>query len=285
MRRYGQLLLASALVWASGGGVAWAEVVDRTYSNTASATVTSTATMTVNPKLISTNGSALTIAFGSVPAGPTPWVVAPQYLEVAHASNFNNWAIRFYSDNKVPKPTTVGKVLGDNGTLCDPLLPASPNCVDDPLGYGGLIGTTPANPNDRATLAWQVYQNPVSGGPVTPIDEIVNFEPDGTTPHVDANEVGGYFNAPWAYLADKSDCPSTPTIPLNCKASPAPTVSLTTEFLRVAQGDSSNSFLLNHPQVAPRTSDGIMAVYVAARLGQAPADTYASLLKMDLYHF
>lgn len=279
MKRLGQLLLASTLVWLPSG-TAWAEVVDRTFTSIASASVTSTATMTVTPKLITTNATASGIAFGSVAAGPTPWVVAPQYLEIAHASNFSNWAIRFYSDNKLIKPTTAGKVLGDNGTVCDPLLPASTNCTDDPLGYGGLIGTTPVDPNDRATLAWQVYQSPVVGGPAAPTVD----DADGVL-NAGVNEAGGYFNAPWAYLADKSDCPSTPAIPLNCKAVTPPTVSLTTEFLRVAQGDAANSFLLNHPQVAPRTSDGTMAVYVTGRLGQAPADSYSAELKVDLYHF
>lgn len=283
MKRLGQLLLASALAWLPSASAS-AEIVDRTFTSIASASVTSTVSMTVQPKLITTNGNTAGIAFGTVSGGGTPWKVAPQYLEITHASNFSNWAIRFYSDNRTIKPTTAGAVLGDNTTVCSSG-EVGPDCTDDPLSYGGLIGSTPQDPNNRATMAWQAYQNIVAGGPAAPTADDDPVEPDPTP---DPGEVGGYFNAPWAYLADKSDCPSTPTAPLVCAGGPTATnvINLAdTDFVRVAQGDAANAFIKLHPETPPRNSDGTIVVYVASRLGSAPADSYSAQLKLDLFHF
>lgn len=280
------VVVACALALSTGPGAAWAEVVDSTKPVSASGSIGATASLTVTPKLISNNSSALGLSFGAVTLGASPWKVAPQYLDMAHVSNHNNWAIRVLTNNKANFAGLAGKVLGDAGTTCN-LLPTDPNflttpaCTDDPLGYGGLIGTTPSNPNDRVTLAWQVYKDVVVGGPATPTADDTNGVLDAGV-----NEVGGYFNAPWAYMADASDCPSTNLVPLNCRqAINPPTIDKTAEFFRVAQGDASNAFLLLHPSDGNRTADGVTPVYIAGRFGGAPADTFSSTIILELYHF
>ncbi len=281
MRGLGHIALTWALTLSPVGNLAWAEVVDVTRTVGASGSLATTVSLTVQPRTIAADALAASIAFGTVTGVSiaAPWKVAPQYLKVQHASNHNNWAIRIYTNNKATKPTTVGTVLGDNGTTCDPLLPASSACTDDPRGYGGLIGTTPTNPNDRVPWAWQVYKDVVVGGPATPVDD----DGDGAL-DVGVNEVGGFFNAPWAFIADASDCPSTPAVPLNCTAAPAPTIDKTIEFLQVAVGDAANAFLKLHPLTPPRDSDGDVAVYIAGRFGGAPADTFTATLILELYH-
>lgn len=146
------------------------------------------------------------------------------------------------------------------GRVLDPGPTDAPE--DDRLSYSGLVGD-PANPNARAPLAWQVYTDPVGGGPAVPSDA----------------QVGGTFDSPWAFLADASDCTS------QCRSPNPVTVDKTIEFFRVAQGDASQGFLLLHPNQPPRTADGNIAVYLAARFGGAPSGTYSSNILVELYHF
>jgi len=213
--------------------------------------------LTVSARNVSDNSAVAGISYGAVTLGATPWKVAPQYLRVQHQSNNTNWAIRILTNNRTTFPTTVGKVL-DAKVLADP--------NDDILGYGGLIGTTPTDPNDRVTLAWQVYKDPVVGGPVAPADA----------------QVGGTFNSPWAFLADASDCPSTAT---NCRSATPSTIDKTLEFFRISQGDSASAFLKLHPDDGNRVADGDVPVYIAARFGGTPADFYSSTIIVELYHF
>ena len=229
--------------------------VDRGAQVGMQASVGAVASMTVTPTNISDGSPAGTINFGAVTPGATPWVAAPQYLRIQHQSNHLSWAVRILTDNRAIFPTMAGLVLNDRGTPSDP--------TDDQLGYGGMIGTTPTDPKDRVSLAWQVYKDPLSGGPVAPTDA----------------QVGGVFNSPWAFLADASDCLSA------CTTANPVTIDKTLEFLRVAQGDSTSGFLLLHPDEGNRIADGDIAVYLAARFGAAPTDSYHTTIIVELYHF
>ncbi|GEM_PF-6254302 len=266
MRRLGQLLLASALAWLPSASAA-AEVVDFTRTVTAAGSIGASASLTVVTALIGSNAPQA-LNWGAVTGvTPTvPWKVAPQYMAITHSSNAANWAIRVLTNNKSAFPTLAGKVL-------DAKVIADPN--DDILGYAGMIGSTPADPNNRIPWVWQAFQNTLAAAPTAPVDNNDN----GT---IEPNEVGGEFNAPWAFIADLSDCPSTAT---NCRSAAPATIDDTIEYLRIAQGDSSNAFLLLHPETPPRTSDGTIAVYLAARFGGASADTYRSTIIVELYHF
>jgi hypothetical protein len=247
--------LAVWLLLGFGVGQAWAETVDAIRQVGASGSVGAVVSLTVTPTNISNDLPASAISFGSVSIGATPWVRAPQYLRVAHQSNSASWAIRILTNNRGDVPGLVGKILDDNGTPT--------NFDDDKLGYSGLIGSNPADPNNRVPLGWQVYKDPVIGGPAAPTDA----------------QVGGAFNSPWAFLADASDCTSACTT-----ASPV-TVDKTIEFLRIAQGAAASGFLLLHPNDGNRIADGDIAVYLAGRFGGAPADTYNANIIIELYHF
>lgn len=252
-----QVVATCALSMGLAAATAKAEVVDQARTVIGSGSIGSVASLTVSPRTISTDAAASSIAFGNVslPAGEF-WKVAPQYLRIQHQSNAANWAIRILTNNRSVHPTMEGKVL-DAKVVAD--------LNDDILGYGGLIGTNSQAPSNRVPWAWQVYKDTVAGGPAVPTD----------------TQVGGTFNSPWAFIADASDCPSTAT---TCRSATPPTIDKTIEFLRMAQGDASNAFLLLHPDVAPRTSDGDIAVYITARFGGMPADAYSSTLILELYH-
>jgi hypothetical protein len=230
--------------------------VDVIQSVGATGSLGAVASLTVSARNISDNGAAAGINFGAVSLGATPWKVAPQYLRLQHQSNSTNWAIRILTNNRASFPTMAGKVLDPRGV----------GDADDILGYAGLIGSIPADPNDRVTLAWQVYKDPVPSGPAAPSDA----------------QVGGTFNSPWAFLADASDCPSTAT---NCRSATPATIDKTIEFLRVAQGDAASAFLKLHPDDGNRVADGEVALYLTGRFGAAPADTYTSTIILELYQF
>lgn len=257
MGKFWSGVVAAMLALASGPGAALAEVVDVSQTVGANGSIGAVATMTVTARNVSDNSAAAGIAFGAVVLGATPWKVAPQYLRIVHSNNNANWAVRILTNNRSAFPTMAGKVLDPKTATTD---------QDDILGYGGLIGTNPSDPNDRVTLAWQVYKDPVVGGPVAPPD----------------TSVGGAFNSPWAFMADASDCPSTAT---NCRTATPSTIDKTIEFLRVMQGDASSAFLKLHPDNGVRTADGDVPLYVAARFGGAPADTYTSTIILEMYHF
>ena len=268
-----RVAVAYALAMSTGPAVAMAEVIDITRTVGVAGSVTAAATLTVTPITIATGIGATSIAFGTVTPGATPWKVAPQFLRVQYANNNANWAIRILTNNLAARPTMAGKVL-------DAKVIADPN--DDILGYAGLIGSTPTDPNDRIALGWQVLKDPVTGGPAAPVDALA------TPPAPPANDcptgtscVGGRFNSPWAFMADASDCPSTST---NCRSATPDTVDKTIEFLRVVQGDSSTSGLLLHPDNGVRTGDGDVPVYIAARFGGAPADTFSATIIVEMYH-
>ena len=257
MGRTWYMAVAYALAVSTSPSIAWAEVVDVVQSVGASGSIGAVASLTVSARNVSDNSVASGINFGAVTLGATPWKVAPQYLRLLHQSNNNSWAIRIFTNNRGTFPTMVGKVL-DAKVLADP--------NDDILGYGGLIGSVPTDPNDRVTLAWQVSKDPVTGGPAAPTDL----------------QVGGTFNSPWAFMADASDCPSTAT---NCRSATPATIDKTIEFLRVAQGDAVNAFLKLHPDDGNRIADGDVPVYITARFSGAPADSYSSTIIVELYHF
>jgi hypothetical protein len=247
--------VASVCLAASTAG---AEVVDVVRTVSASGSIGSVASLTVTPLNIVGSGAPASVAFGSVSLSPGQfWKVAPTYLRVQHQSNSANWAIRILTNNKSTHPTMTGAVLDPKTAGTD---------QDDILGYGGLIGSNPQDPNDRVPWAWQVYKDTVVGGPTSPTDA----------------QVGGTFNIPWAFLADASDCPATAT---NCRSVTPSTLDKTIEFLRVAQGDAAAGFLKLHPDDGNRIADGDVAVYIAARFGGAPADSYGSSLILELYHF
>ena len=247
---------AYLVAMSTGPAVAMAEVIDVTRTVGVAGSVTATSSLTVSPITIATGIGATSIAFGAVAVGATPWKVAPQYLRVQYVNNNANWAIRILTNNRASFPTMAGKVL-DAKVLADP--------NDDILGYGGLIGSTPPDPNDRVTLAWQVLKDPLVGGPAAPTDL----------------QVGGAFNSTWAFMADASDCPSTS---VNCRSVTPDTIDKTIEFLRILQGDSATSGLLLHPDNGIRTGDGDVAVYVTARFGGAPADAFGATIIVEMYH-
>lgn len=254
MARTWMRCLAGWLFLGLGFQHGWAETVDATRQVSASGSVGSVASLTVSTLNISDNSSAGGLSFGSVAVGQTtPWVRAPQYFRVQHQSNHPSWAIRIITNNRSTFPTMVGRVT-DGGNLEDP--------NDDKLGYSGLVGD-PTDPNARVPLGWQVYKDPVSGGPAVPLDA----------------QVGGNFDSPWVFLADASDCTS------QCRSATPVTIDKTHEFFRIAQGDSTNGFLLLHPNQSPRTADGEIAVYVAGRFGGAPAGSYSSNVIIELHHF
>jgi len=274
MREAGKVIVACALAALSTGpGMAWAEVVDVIENVPASATVGATATLTVTPKRISDNSVAAGLSWGAVSLGATPWNVAPQYLEVLHESNHSNWAIRILTNNRATHPTMAGKVLDPKGA----------GESDDILGYGGLIGSNANDVNARPALGWQVYKDPVPGGPAAPVDASATpAAPPANDCNTGTTCVGSRFNSPWAFMADASDCPSTAT---TCRSATPPTIDKTIEFLRIAQGDAAGGFLLGHPSISERTADGDIAVYLTGRFLGMPADTYSTTVIVELYHF
>lgn len=256
-RRLGRIVAAGALALSPAVGVR-AEVIDQVRTVSASGSIGAQATLTVTARnIVGDTVASGGLAFGAVSVGATPWDVAPQYLQLQYSVNHSNWAVRVLTNNKATFPTLAGRVL-------DAKVVADPN--DDILGYGGMIGSTPTDPNDRVPLGWQVLKNPLAGGPADPTDA----------------QVAGTFNSPWAFLADASDCPSTAT---NCRSATPSTIDKTLEFFRVVQGDASTSGLLLHPDNGDRVGDGDIAVYVAGRFGGAPADSYTTTIGVTLYHF
>ena len=259
MRQWHVLAVAVALA-AMSAPSGWAEVIDVTRNVASSGAITSVATLTVTPITISTGATAASLAFGTVTVGASPWVRAPQYLRLQYQSNQTSWAVRVLTNNRVAFPSMVGFVTVP-GNLTDP--------NDDQLGYAGMIGTVPTNVTDRVSLAWQVYRDPIAGGPAAPaIDTDVNpVNPDDA------------WRTPWAFVADASDCLS------NCRTGTPVTIDKTGEYFRIVQGGPLSSGLLAHPNDNNRIGDNDIAVYVSGRFGGAPADSYSTTVIVEMYHF
>ena len=245
-------VVTALMAWMPSG---WAEVIDVSRTVTASGSVGSVATFTVTPRNISDNTTASGIAFGTVVVGATPWVRAPQYLRIQYQSNQASWAVRILTNNRSSFPGMAGRITNDNGT------PGNP--ADDQLNYAGMIGSTPADPNNRVSLGWQVYKDNVVGGPAAPPD----------------TDVGGLWNSPWAFVADASDCLSA------CTSGAPVTIDKTGEYFRIVQGNASTSGLLAHPNDGNRVGDNDVSLYVVGRFGGAPADSYNTTVILELYHF
>lgn len=248
--------IALAAISAPSG---WAEVIDVTRSVSSSGSIGSVATMTVTPTTISSGATAAALAFGTVTVGASPWVRAPQYLRLQYQSNQVSWAVRILTNNRVAFPSMVGFVTD----------PGQPGDTDDKLNYAGLIGTVPTNVLDRVSLAWQVYKDLVTGGPPAPAGDA----------DVNAANPADSWQTPWAFVADASDCLSS------CRTITPVTIDKTGEYFRIVQGGSTSSGLLAHPNDNNRIGDNDIAVYVAARFGGAPADSYSTTIILELYHF
>ena len=251
------MVVALAAMSAPSGWAA--EVIDVTRSVSSSGSIASVATLAVTPITISTGLSAASLAFGQVTTGASPWVRAPQYLRLQYQSNQVSWAVRVLTNNRTAFPSMVGFVTD----------PGQPGDADDKLGYAGMIGTVPTNVLDRVSLAWQVYKDPVAGGPPAPTGDT------DVTPVDPANS----WQTPWASVADASDCLS------NCRTATPGTIDKTGEYFRIVQGGPSSSGLLAHPNDNNRIGDNDIAVYVAARFGGAPADSYGATIILEMYHF
>jgi len=272
MRRTWRKLAVCALAVLIGPAWAAAEVIDVTQTVGASGSVGSSVSLVVSARNIVGDTVASGVAFGAV-TGSAPWKVAPQYLKVVHSSNRAFWAIRILTNNRATHPTMAGKVLDPKGA----------GESDDILGYGGLIGSNANDVNARPALGWQVYKDPVPGGPAAPVDASATpAAPPANDCNTGTTCVGSRFNSPWAFMADASDCPSTAT---TCRSATPPTIDKTIEFLRIAQGDAAGGFLLGHPSISERTADGDIAVYLTGRFLGMPADTYSTTVIVELYHF
>ena len=108
-----------------------ADCADATDSVDVSATVVLAAALDTQPKNVSDNSDATTMAFGEVSVGIT-YSTPAQYMEISFYSAEMNWAVEIYTDN-----------TGWTG-------PADAD-------RGGLIGQT--NTAIRVPLLWQVHDN------------------------------------------------------------------------------------------------------------------------------
>lgn len=133
-------------------------------------------------------------AIGFDPTGVTldqPWRTSEDYIEVGFQADGNvDWAVKIVTDN-------VNYLEAVNGGDYQGAVPGEDQDSDgdgnvDSVSYGGMIrvanGTITANPSERVTLGWQVYDSPTAIA--------VPVADDFTMPEG--------WNSNWAYLADLS---------------------------------------------------------------------------------
>lgn len=217
-----------------------------------------------------------------------PWVHSPQYIRLIYDSDEALWGIRIVTDND----TDIGEVYPDpqnQGTDGEWEWTLHPDwggryryeagewqTGDDSVSIGGLIDpSTKENPNYRADLAWQVYNDPVA-------------EPDPIYQNwAGVWNVGGNWNDDWAYVVDKSNMwYGTPSVggifyPGTWNA----------KYEMVATGNPLIGYLAQHPVVSgsrsspdPKIGDGDIAIYIAANFGGLPAGNYRTRLYLELVH-
>jgi hypothetical protein len=251
-------------------GLAYAvETIDVTRTITVGATVGEVKTLNVTANNVSDDLAAAGVQFDLAAVTPAnPWTVAKQYLKIQYNCNLANWAIRILSDNKTAyagmagKPTAPG-VDGVYGT------------ADDILSYAGLIDSaTKANPENRASLAWQVYANK----PAPYVASLVDNDLKGLTA-AGAPTDAYNWNSKWAYVADKSD------------TGYAAGVNNNTGYFMIGVGGPTGLGLSFHPATGANPTqptgvngDGDIVVPLAARFGGLGAGTYGTNLMVQLVH-
>lgn len=214
-----------------------------------------------------------------------PWLHSPQYLRVIYNSDEMMWGVRIVTDNETnigqvyPKPLNPGPPDEDGvsrwewerlGLSGYQYIDGVWQTGNDNVSFGGLINpATKDNPNLRASLAWQVFNEPDPEGP----DEIFkNWE--------GVWNVGGNWNDGWAYVVDKSD-KSNGELVVGGIYYPN---SWSAKYEMVVVGDQSISYLATHPYIGDsRLGDGDIAVYIAACFGVMENGDYTSILPRGDY--
>jgi len=235
-------------------GTVFAETVDVSVPITIGATIGSVATLTVTPRNIVGDAVAAGLSFTNPTANP--WTVSDQYLQVQYNCNLPLWAVRIVTDNKAEFPTMVGKPIGAGAD-------GSWGTADDLLSYAGLVDTNSVNnPENRATLVWQVYANPQAPSALS----------DAT--------VTDTWNAPWAYIADVSNSGYDSEIDSDSNIN-------TLAYSTIAQGGAAGNGLNFHPSLGdgvPKPGDGDIAVYIGAKFAGLSAGSYSAKLMVQLIH-
>lgn len=147
------------------------------------------------------DGSAISYRNVDTVRTTDPWRLSNQYIKVRYGSNYGSWGVRIITDNiprltgaQILDPAAGSFVRGDRITVSSV----------DYYQYSGLIGSlsTWGNPHMRATLAFQVHQNPLAIAmyPTAPTSSIIS-DVDGQ--HIQDSGVGAY-GQPWGYIGDKT---------------------------------------------------------------------------------
>ncbi len=121
--------------------VTWA--ADAVASVPATMTIGASTIFSLQAKNVSNHANAETIVFGPTPNSDGT-IAAQQYIELGCGSNYANWRVRAYTQNRTTTDTQNAN-------------------------WGALIGSNPAN---RVPLLWQVHDTPVAGGPELSNDAI-----------------------------------------------------------------------------------------------------------------
>jgi len=224
-----------------------------------------------------------------------PWVYSPQYIRIIHSSDETIWGVRIVTKNNItfgqvyPKPISKGpdnqwewEKLGESSY---PYVNGNWQTGDDSVSFAGLIdNATKLDPNKRASLAWQVFVNPVS----SPDPIYKNWQ--------GVWNVGGNWNDDWVYVVDKND-KWNGVDSVNGVFEPG---TWNAKYDMIAVGTPLSNNLTQHPVVAgsqaspdPKYGDGDIAVYLAACFGVMngnsctgllPAGQYSAVLYVELVH-
>lgn len=219
--------------------------------------------------------------------GTTTWTVADQYVDITYNCNLALWGIRIISDNKAAYPGMYGKPIGTGPNSTYDGSPEQVATSDDACSYSGLIDlATKTNPDNRATLAWQVFSS----------------KTDNPTPTINDNSLKGLtatgtttnaynWNAPWAAMVDIGNTTGgTPQASylVDLRVDPDSDTD-TVGYMYVVQGGASGSGLNFHPAQGsdptnplPRTADGKAAVFLAARFAGISAGSYGTQMYVQL---
>jgi len=285
--------LAVAIAFVSGGiPYAAADTVDQTLTITVTTTtITGYANWTANLRDVATGNlsSPQSLSFSSVTAAT--WTVADQYVHVLPSSNYALWGVIVSSDNNNAASSYFG--------MAAKLLARGPSNLwgnaDNSVSYGGLIdATTMNNPNNRATLAWAVYEDRETTLPTINDSSLYGKVASGGSmvPSASADP----WNADWAAVVDVSN---RTTGSASGVTGTAVSVELdpdndtnTVTYSTIIQGGGANAGMNYHPPVysgttlqgKPIDADG-SAVYLAARFGGLSAGAFGVYnLRVQMVH-
>lgn len=279
-------------------GVGYTEVRDFAVIPIGPIDIAEIADLTVNIRNRTGDAIAGSVIFPA--PGTTTWTIADQYVQVVYNCNLSLYAIRIVSDNNNAASPYFG--LAAKPLVWGP--DADWDTLDDGVSYGGLINAaTMTNPDNRAILAWQVFQSKVVPTALTD-ESLYGKDPATGIPSSTLDN----WNADWATVVDRSnrwpvsaaeadsDGPGGLTETLAGAAAPLARIGVnqdnnynTVTYSSIVQGGAGGSGLNYHPagyvggvlQPKPGESggDGInpadgVVVYLGARFGGISAGSY-----------